>query len=229
MSRSKLLGALIALPMMVAGASGAQANIIGLVIDGSGSISATNFDLQKDGYVSALTALLSTGGTNSIGVWQFSTGVSPVFAVTKIDSAAAKASLIAAISGMTQLGGVTAIGDGVLAATAGINAHVGGFGSKIIDVSTDGFWNFGTDPATATATANLSGITVNCLGIGAGADCSWNGTGTDFAAATFADFEAVIRTKLSRELTGVPEPMTLALFGAGLAGAAAMRRRMKKA
>ena len=70
---------------------------------------------------------------------------------------------------------------------------------------------------------------MNCLGIGGAADCSWNGTGTDFAAATFADFEAAIRTKLSKELTGVPEPMTLTLFGAGLAGAAAMRRRMKKA
>ncbi|HKQ44988.1 MAG TPA: DUF1194 domain-containing protein [Rhizomicrobium sp.] len=229
MSRSKLLGALIALPMMVAGASSAQANIIGLTIDGSGSISAADFSLQKSGYVSALTALLNTDGTNSIGVWQFSASVSPVFAVTKIDSAAAKASLIAAISGMTQLGGLTAIGDSIVAATAGINAHVGGFGSKIIDVSTDGFNNTGVAPATATAAANLSGITVNCLGIGGAADCSWNGTGTDFAAATFADFEAAIRTKLSKELTGVPEPMTLTLFGAGLAGAAAMRRRMKKA
>ena len=28
--------------------------------------------------------------------------------------------------------------------------------------------------------------------------------------------------------TGVPEPMSLALFGAGLAGAAAMRRRAKR-
>ena len=229
MSRSKLLGALIALPMLVAGASSAQANIVGLVIDGSGSMDAGEFALQKSGYVSALTALLNTDGTNSIGVWQFSTGVSPVFAVTKIDSAGAKASLIAAISGMTQLGGLTAIGDGVLAATAGINAHVGGFGSKIIDVSTDGFNNVGVAPATATATANLSGITVNCLGIGAGADCTWNGTGLDFVATTFADFEAAIRTKLSKELTGVPEPMTLTLFGAGLAGAAAMRRRTKKA
>src|SRR6187401_263753 len=100
MSRSKLLGAVLALPLMFAGATSAQANIVALNIDASGSIGQTGFDLQRDGYVAALTALLPIGGENTIGVWTFQTGVTQVFALTTIDSQLKKDQLIAAIQGM---------------------------------------------------------------------------------------------------------------------------------
>jgi hypothetical protein len=213
---------------MMAGAGSAQANILALNIDGSTSISSANFALQKQGYINALTALLNTDGSNTIGVWQFASGVQSVFTLTTINSAAAKTALLTAIGAMTQLTGNTAIGNSIDTARIAINGFVGGFGSKIIDVSTDGTNTTGGLPGPATVTANASGITVNCLGVGGSADCSWNGTGLDFVAANTAAFETALRAKLSVELTKTPEPMTLTLFGTGLVGAAFMRRRRAK-
>jgi hypothetical protein len=232
MSRSKLLGAVFALPLMFAGATSAQANIIALVIDGSGSISGANFAAQKTGYINAINNLVLADGQNTIGVWQFSTGVQLEFALTTMNSAADITALTTAINNMTQLGNFTAVGDAINTATTAINAFVGGSGSKIIDVSTDGFSNTGADPTTAANNAwTISGIKVNCLGVGVGANCDFNnaaGVGTDFPAASFADFEAVLTAKLSSELTPTPEPLTMSLFGAGLVGAAALRRRKMK-
>ena len=238
MSRSKLLGAALALPLMIAGAGSAQANIIGIVIDGSGSISGADFTTQKNGYISALTSLLNIDGSNSIGVWQFSATVSPVFAVQKIDSAAKKTALLTAIGAMVQIGSSTAIGDAITTAATAMNlfntalncGSIGGCGNRIIDVSTDGDNNTGSDPTVAANAAFATGIKVNCLGVGI-ALCNFNnapGVGSDFPAATFAQFEAVLRTKLSAELTPTPEPLTMSLFGAGLVGAAALRRRKSK-
>lgn len=238
MSRSKLLGAIFALPLMFAGATSAQANIIGLSIDGSGSISAANWTLQKQGYVNALTSLLNIDGSNSIGVWMFDDVVTQVFAVQKIDSAAKKTALINAINGMVQPGDFTAIGDSINIAAAALNAFntalncgsIGGCGSRIIDVSTDGENNSGASPVTAANAAFATGIKVNCLGIGGSADCTWNNAtnGQDWNATTFAQFEAAIISKLTAELTPTPEPITMSLFGAGLLGAAALRRRKAK-
>jgi len=233
MSRSKLLGAIFALPLLIAGAGSAQANIIGLTIDGSGSISAADFTLQKNGYISALTALLNIDGSNTIGVWQFASGVQQEFALQTIDSAAKKTALLNAIGAMVQLGSSTAIGDSIVTATTAITGFAGANclsnpGKCLIDVSTDGFNTVGTSPSTATTAANAAGIKVNCLGVGGSADCTWNGTGLDFTASNFSAFTAAITAKLSVELTKTPEPITMSLFGAGLLGAAALRRRKNK-
>ncbi len=233
MLRSKLLAAAaIALPM-IAGATSAQANIIALNIDVSGSMGQAGFDLQRDGYVAALTSLLPTGGENTIGVWKFSTNVTQVFALTTIDTVAKKNALIAAIQGMTYDAAQTAIAASVITATAAISGFagsncVGNPGKCIIDVSTDGGENMGGNPTTASSAANTAGIKVNCLGVGGSADCTWNGTGTDYTASNFAAFQLAITQKLTAELTKAPEPLTMSLFGAGLVGAAALRRRKAK-
>lgn len=241
MSRSKLLAAALALPLMVAGASSAQANVIALVIDGSGSINSSEWTLQQQGYAQALTDLLKADGQNSIGVWQFSTNVNTApgtfYGITTINTAADKTALINFILGMTQIGNNTAIGKGIETATNAINAFTGSTcktgayaGKCIIDVSTDGVENEGSDPTGKSATAfNSYGIRTNCIGIGGSANCNFNnGFGQDWLAADFNTFKTAITAKLSAELTPTPEPLTMSLFGAGLVGAAALRRRKAK-
>lgn len=243
--KGKIFGAFLAIGLMLGATGGANANVVALVIDGSGSIcphpnggtvanplcTSSNpplddFGTQVAGYVNALNSLLPIDGSNAVGVWQFSNVVKQEIGITLIDSQAAKDSVIAALNAMVQLGGSTAIGSAVNVASADIQAFSGA-GDWIIDVSTDGLTNTGDDLPTAVTDANNAGIAVNCLGVGPSADCNWNAGGTDYAAATFADFETVVTAKLTQELNQVPEPMTLAIFGFGLAGLGVMRRRRK--
>jgi hypothetical protein len=205
-------------------ATSAKAVAIGIVlgIDASGSMSNAEYQLQVDAYANVLGSLLPDDSSIALGVYQFGANVEQVFSLQVID-AAAKANLVATLGGLTRAGintGATNIGETIQLAAADILAF--GLGNitenALIDISTDGFWNTGPDPSAVALNAVAAGINqVNCLGVGGGADCSFiAGTGSfSLAAASFADFEAALQTKLEREIDPIPEPGAALLFGFG--------------
>lgn len=187
---------------------------LALAIDGSGSIGAGDFELQKDAYVNALSnpAIMPQDGSVAIGVWLFSTGVSNVFPMTTIDDTNIDA-LTAAIDAMAQPGGLTNISGAISAAASALLAFNGDGTDpirEVVDVSTDGFQTVPGDPDQAALDAIADGIdAVNCLGVGPGADCGFI-AGTDSfsrTVASFADFETALEDKLEAEV-GPPPPPT---------------------
>jgi hypothetical protein len=205
---------------------------LALLIDGSGSMSPTEFGLQITGYVNALTAILPTNGTVAVGVWQFSTSVQQEFATTVINNQADKNALIAAIAGMSQLGGFTAIGQGIAAAGLDLLTNQIASDKQIIDVSTDGRNNVPPDPVLVAGLGVAFGIEqINGIGIGlTGPDPAWvQGDGAFFLQAdTFADFEDAITRKLNIEIgdANVPEGgYTVMLLGLAIGFIEVIRRR----
>jgi Protein of unknown function (DUF1194)/PEP-CTERM motif len=231
MVRTACLATVAAIGLAAAPANAATLEL-GLAIDGSGSINAAEFLLQKNAYISVLNDLsvLPRDGSVAIGILQFASGTSNVFTMVEITNAN-HASLIAALTVMTQLGGTTAISSAITALSNTIFGNTIDSQRQLIDISTDGANNVG-NLATAKANALAAGIdAINCIGIGAGANCApvIGGVGSFSINATgFADFEAALRRKITIEVRGVPEPGTwmMMIFGFGLVGAS-MRRQSR--
>ena len=204
---------------------------LGLAIDGSGSMSVAEFNLQRDAYISVLSDLsvLPRDGTTAIGIKVFSSTVINVFTMAEI-TVANHGALIAAITAMTRPGGSTSISGAINDFTTEIFGNSITSTRQIIDVSTDGVNNVG-NLNTARTNALAAGIDqINCIGIGPGANCApvIAGTGSfGLNATTFGEFETALRRKIIVEVRGVPEPGTwmMMIFGFGLAGTALRRQR----
>lgn len=211
---------------------------LALVIDGSGSISNAQWQLQMQGYANAINNVLPTDGTVAVSVIQFSTNAVVELGMTEINSVADRDSLSNFMLGINHSKGWTCISCGIVLAE---ETFTGTAERAVIDISTDGFWNRGVNPngdentvgTSAWAVENGNATVVNAIGIGIGTEPDFNYGEDSFSmlANSFEDFQWMIEEKIRREITPVPvpEPGALALMALGLFGLGAARMRRQSA
>jgi hypothetical protein len=226
-----------------------------LSLDVSGSISGSNFNLYRNGYVSAfnnptvksqIQSTYANGGI-AIAVGQWDSGAYFPLAIdwTQINTDMAYSNFVNALAIMPRQGsGGTSVGTGMSAAIDGIlnnNYTANGPNRRVIDVSTDGQTSNIALAVQQRDRAEANEIIINGLGVGAGAATTLNSSVITKATATtkagflelssnFTDFEEAVTKKILKE-AGDPKPSTsvpgpVPIFGA--AAAFGFSRRLKK-
>jgi hypothetical protein len=233
---------------LAAPASAAAVDVeLQLLVDVSGSVSAAEFDLQRDGYVDAFRSAsiidaITNGPIGSIAAqlvyWSGSTQQAVSVGWMLIEDAASSNVFADAIAAAARpFSGSTEIDDAILFANPLFDNN-GYEGTRLVmDISGDG-----TSSASATEAARdaaaLAGITINGLPIGgsSGVENFYTNSvitsdGFSLPADSFDGFGKAVATKLKTEITGgqIPLPAGGWLLLSGLGGLAAIRRRKKAA
>jgi Protein of unknown function (DUF1194) len=215
-----------------------------LSVDVSGSISNSEFNLQRQGYVNAFKnpviqnqiANLPGGLAATLSYWSRGAVQSvPWTLITDAASANAFADAIGAT--VRPFAGSTRIGPAINFAKNLIETNDFIGNRKVIDVSGDGRSNVSATQAARNNAVN-AGIIINGLPILAGnssletfyRDNVIGGSGSFVIAANnFSDFESAVTQKIGREIASnpdpVPEPLTiLGSIAAGTIGVALRRK-----
>jgi hypothetical protein len=244
---------------MLAGTATANAALIDLAfsLDRSGSVGSSNYTLVKQGLSNALNIIPTTGTDQyRVTVVSFASTVSTVVAPTVV-TAASLPGIQAAILGDSFTGGATNI-FGSIQQIVNEVVNEGGIGdSGLINISTDGEPNVGNtnpqdaqDLATGAGWDSISAEAIGSFDLGYLQTLVFPQPGVTtgdpnnlpnpldqgfvLTVDMFEDYGGAIDAKVQEIVNGggdIPEPTTLALFGAGAIalGARARRRRAKKA
>lgn len=219
---------------------------LSLVIDVSGSVNDTEYNLMMGGYGAAFRDAqvqnnILTGNTNNaiaVNVIFFSTGAftTALDAFTLLDSATAINNFATTLETFARPGGgLTNIFTGMNKSTSLLVAD-NGFESTnlLMDVSGDGT-SGSTSTQAARDNAAANSITVNGITIGSTSiNDFYNANvittnGFSIHATSFAQFGEGVKQKLRIETGGaIPEPGTLLLLSFGLAGLGVAKRRRSK-
>lgn len=222
---------------------------LSLLVDVSGSISSSEFTLQRQGYVDAFNssrvqnAILSTSGGRygqiaaNVIFWSGLDQQTQAVGWTLLDSVSSIESFAdqLAAASRTFSRGKTAIGEAINYATPLFASNPFTGTRQVIDISGDGATDAGADTAAARDAALAAGVnSVNgiiILGESGLADFYSNnvvgGPGHFLRTATIGTFGDAIADKLELEIgSAVPEPTTYGAIGAAvLCGLALWRRR----
>ncbi len=218
---------------------------LSLLVDVSGSISTTEFNLQKQGYVDAFANsslfndFISKGNLGKIAAnliyWSGTNQQQEVVGWTLIDSVASLQSFSDAINATTRpFSGSTAPGSAINFATPRFFNNDFDGTRLVIDVSGDGVQSAGANTAAARDNALASGVdAINGIVIGGGSalfnfydNNVKGGTGAFVLSAnSFEDFASTVEQKIQTEISvptdpeSVPEPASLiGLLGLGAFG-----------
>lgn len=219
---------------------------LALLVDVSGSVDATEYGLQRDGYKAAFQSAavqnLIANAPGGIAVtyieWSGTSGQSTRIGWTHLTDAATSNAFGTAVGNLTRtFDGNTAPGSAINFAVPLFNNNGFEGGQLVIDVSGDGTQNEGASTSAARDAALAAGITrINGLAIGDQTLVNWytaniqGGTNAfTIQASTFGAFNTAVQNKIVYEISGGnPAPdagSTLALFVVGLLGLVGMRRR----
>jgi hypothetical protein len=222
---------------------------LSLAIDVSGSVSTAEYNLQRQGYVTAFqsaavqSAIAALPNGIAVNFVQWSSAGQQVQSVgwTLISNAAQANAFATTLGGVARAySGSTAPGNAIqfaastFAGLSGIN--VTSVDRKVIDISGDGEQNDGINTATARNTALAGGITtINGLAIGNASLGTWyqnnivGGTNAFMVRVDdFNDFSAAIEQKLAREISAVPVPAGAYLACIGIVCLAGYKKLNRK-
>ena len=210
-----------------------------LLLDVSGSVNSSEYQLQLDGYANAfgstdLQQAILNGPIGSIAVqlimWSGSSQQQVMIDWSLIDSIESASSLSSAIVSLARpFAGFTAIGSAISYGYPTFQNNGFDGTQNVIDVSGDGTNNSGISPSQARALALNNGInTINGIVITESQsvqdqymdDVIGGDDAFMLATSDFQTFEQAINQKLIGEITGttpegavsIPEPSALAMF-----------------
>jgi len=157
---SKAPNASLFIPPTICGPTicNAPANIIFLV-DGSGSITATDFSTMKNFLLTIIQSFEIGTSSAEIGVIQFSD-----YPVTAVSLSANENDIVASIQSMSQIAGGTDLGSAINSAASMLTNAYRSEIPNLLVILTDG--SSSDDPIGPATTAKADGVEIFCVGIG---------------------------------------------------------------